>query len=127
MNDFKDYSNIIQMNGAMDPWVIGQPHKAVNLRQPVIWIKDGAHHVDQFLPQSNDQHDWGSVGEAQQKTIDFLRQWMWEYIEQGKTMKGGLAQQQSQAQSLSDQRYHRREHPFNTQAKVTFKKSEEVI
>jgi len=52
--DFKDYTNLVWVNGDMDPWVTGCPHKAVNEDSPVLYVKNGAHHQDSFLPKKGD-------------------------------------------------------------------------
>ena len=64
MEDFKNYSNILFVNGAMDPWLVGCVQKEVNPDLPVIYVKNGAHHTETFLPQADDAQRGTNVVEV---------------------------------------------------------------
>ena len=59
--DFINYSNIMFVNGGMDPWLVGCVRSQVNENLPVFTVKDGAHHADSFLPRNDDSGSLKSV------------------------------------------------------------------
>ena len=94
MEDFKEYSNIAFVNGGLDPWVVGCVKKQVNPDLPVLTVKNGAHHSESFFPLPTDLQDEGSVSDVRAQIESYLDKWMGRYINEFKTLKGGLMQKQ---------------------------------
>lgn len=44
--DYKDYTNILWINGDLDPWITGSVTKTFNPEQTALFIKNGAHHTE---------------------------------------------------------------------------------
>jgi len=61
LKDFQNYTNIVFVNGDMDPWLPGCPQKAVNEDLPVLTVRNGAHHTDNFLPRDDDDPELTQV------------------------------------------------------------------
>jgi hypothetical protein len=54
MEDYKHYSNVVTVNGALDPWITGCLQESPNENMPVLTIMNGTHHNDEYIPQPND-------------------------------------------------------------------------
>ena len=55
------YSNIIFVNGGMDPWLPGCVNEQKFANLPVLTIKNAAHHLDSFLPRNDDSQSLKNV------------------------------------------------------------------
>lgn len=62
----KDKSHIIFVNGEQDPWLSGCVQKEVNEDMPVLTVKNGAHHVDSFIPRDDDDVSGTNVKEVRE-------------------------------------------------------------
>jgi lysosomal Pro-X carboxypeptidase len=71
LNETKDYSNIIYINGIMDPWYAGCPKKSNN-NQVVILEADSAHHMDLRSPNEKDPE---SVTQVRQVIQALIEEW----------------------------------------------------
>ena len=90
--DFKHYSNIAFVNGALDPWLAGCVQEQVNEDLPVLTVKNGAHHTDSFLPRDTDEAEGSNLVEVRAQIEKHLEKWMDRYQKQLDSVKGALMQ-----------------------------------
>ena len=64
LDQLKNNSNIIFVNGEMDPWLPGCVQTQLNENMPVLTVKNGAHHLDSFLPRQDDDTSGTNVSEV---------------------------------------------------------------
>lgn len=125
--DFKNYSNVITVNGALDPWITGCLQEQVNENMPVLTIVNGTHHNDQYLPMPDDLKGPGSVTEVRAQIMSYMEKWMREYKNEQKTVKGFMAQIQAQQSVLADQRYHLNKKPFKVDENIKMPSAKEAV
>ena len=77
--DWKGTSNIIWSNGDLDPWHAGGLTEDFLDGHTVIWIKDGAHHLDLREPNEKDPIFVTNAREQEEKLI---RRWVEDYQNQ---------------------------------------------
>jgi len=87
--DFKDYSNLITLNGDTDPWLPGCLQDQVNEDMPVLTVRNGAHHTDSFMPiEGEDQVGKGSnLHEVRAQVESYLTKWFAQYAKERETAK----------------------------------------
>ena len=78
VNDFKEYTNIITVNGDLDPWLPGCLQVEVNEDMPVLTIKNGGHHAETFLPIENEDSvgPGSNIRETRAKIESYLEKWI---------------------------------------------------
>lgn len=75
--EFMYASNIVFVNGDLDPWSAGSITEEINEWTEVINIPEGAHHLDLRLPNKDDPQ---SVTDARNRIIEVLKQWERDFI-----------------------------------------------
>jgi hypothetical protein len=97
-HDFKEYSNIAFVNGAIDEWLPGCVQETINSDLPVLTIKHGGHHQESFLPQADDDKYLKDVRAQLEGHLD---KWIGRFNAQTKTLKGAMIQSFAQVTAMA--------------------------
>jgi len=97
--DFQGYSNMVFVNGDMDPWLPGCVQTQVKDDLPVLTVKNGAHHADSYLPRPDDSNSTETnVNEVRSQIMGYLEKWFSQHAKELKESKSKASMVQVQNQ-----------------------------